>query len=126
MRLPIVLISVSRFGRQKLGIAYAEDMNTTSASVSKHHDGGALSGALAGISFVASLVALNALSDAPYPMPGAKSAEIRRYFSQEHRAARLGAIAQLICAGSLAQVDRSSGRAFRAAAWRGAPELSTS
>jgi len=82
-------------------------MHMTAAMLSKRHDRGALSGPLAGISFVASLVALNALSEAPYPMPGAKPDVIRRYFSEEHRAAHLGAIAQLICAGSLARFTKS-------------------
>jgi hypothetical protein len=82
-------------------------MNTIAVRLPARHDRGALSGPLAGISFVASLVALNALSDVPYPMPGAKPAVIRRYFSQEHRAARLGAVAQLICAGSLACFTKS-------------------
>ena len=70
-------------------------------------DRGALSGPLAGVSFAASLVALNALSDAPYPMPGAEPPAIRGYFSQEHRAARLGAVAQLVCAASLGRFSAS-------------------
>jgi hypothetical protein len=73
-------------------------------------DPGALSGPLSGVSFVASLVALNALSDARYPTPGADPAAIRRFFSQEHRAARLGAAAQLTCAASLARFSRSVAR----------------
>src|SRR5215211_848479 len=71
-------------------------------------DPGALSGPLAGGSFVASLVALNALSDARYPTPGADPAAIRRYFSQEHGAARIGAAAQLVCAASLARFGKSA------------------
>src|SRR5215207_636266 len=70
-------------------------------------DPGALSGPLAGVSFAASLVALNALSDAPYPMPGAEPPAIRRYVSQEHRAARLGAVAQLASAASLGRFTAS-------------------
>jgi hypothetical protein len=77
------------------------------AAIPKHRDPGALSGPLAGISFVASLVALNTLSDARYPMPGADPSVIRRFFSREHRAARLGAAAQFACAGSLARFTRS-------------------
>ncbi len=77
------------------------------AAIPEHRDPGAFSGPLAGISFVASLVALNALAEARYPMPGADPPVIRRYFSREHRAARLGAVAQLICAGSLARFTRS-------------------
>jgi hypothetical protein len=40
-------------------------------------------------------------------MPGAESSVIRRYFSQEHRAARIGAAAQLTCATSLARFTKS-------------------
>jgi hypothetical protein len=80
-------------------------------------DRGALSGPLAGVSFVASLIALNALSEARYPMPGAEPAAIRRFFSQEHLAARLGAAAQLACAGFLGRFSKSvaalAGRAGR-------------
>jgi hypothetical protein len=78
-----------------------------SASTSKSRDPGALSGPLAGISFVASLVALNALADARYPIPGSDPSVIRRYFSREHRAARLGAVAQLTCAASLARFTKT-------------------
>ena len=46
-------------------------------TVNQHPDAGALSGPLAGVTFVASLVALNALSEARYPMPGAEPAAIR-------------------------------------------------
>jgi hypothetical protein len=74
---------------------------------SSEHDPGALSGPLAGVSFVAGLVALNALSDRRYPMPGADAPAIRRFFSEEHRAARIGAAAQLICAGCLARFTKS-------------------
>jgi len=61
----------------------------------QHRDPGALSGPLAGVTFAASLIALNALSEARYPMPGAAPSAIRRFFSKEHKAARLGATAQL-------------------------------
>jgi hypothetical protein len=79
-------------------------------------DPGALSGPVAGISFVASLIALNALSKARYPMPGSEPADIRRYFSQEHTAARLGALAQLACAASLARFTKSVAALTRRAA----------
>ena len=78
-------------------------------------DLGALSGPLAGASFVASLAALNGLSDARYPMPGSDPAEIHRFFSREHRAARLGAAAQLVCAASLARFGKSVARLARRA-----------
>jgi hypothetical protein len=81
----------------------------------EHRDLGALSGPLAGVSFVASLVALNALSKARYPVPGSDPAAIRSFFSQEHKAARLGAAAQLTCAAFLARFARSvAGLAARA------------
>jgi hypothetical protein len=77
------------------------------ATANKHRDPGALSGPLAGVTFVASLVALNALSKSRYPMPGAEPSAIRRFFSKEHKAARLGATAQLACAACLARFARS-------------------
>jgi hypothetical protein len=73
----------------------------------QHRDRGALSGPLAGVSFVASLVALNALSKTRYPVPGSEPAAVRRFFANEHRAARLGAAAQLVCAASLARFTKS-------------------
>jgi hypothetical protein len=83
-------------------------MNATAADHSGHRDPGAWSGPLAGVAFVASLVALNALSDARYPMPGADPRAIRRWFSREHRAARLGAAAQVACAACLARFTKSA------------------
>jgi hypothetical protein len=71
-------------------------------------DPGALSGPLAGVTFVASLIALNALSEARYPVPGAPPSVIRRFFSKEHKAARLGATAQLACAACLARFAKSA------------------
>jgi hypothetical protein len=80
-------------------------------------DTAALSGPLAGVAFVASLVALNALSEVRYPMPGSEAAVIRRFFSKEHKAARLGAAAQLACAACLGRFAKSvaglAGRARR-------------
>jgi hypothetical protein len=73
-------------------------------------DLGALSGPLAGVSFIASLVALNAMSKARYPTPGSDPAAVRRFFSDERRAARLGAAAQLACAGCLARFAKSVSR----------------
>jgi hypothetical protein len=74
----------------------------------QHRDPGALSGPLAGVTFVASLIALNALSEARYPTPGAAPSVIRRFFSKEHKAARLGATAQLACAACLARFAKSA------------------
>ena len=41
---------------------------------------GALSGPLAGASFIAGVAGAVALSDSPYPRPGAQPADVRRYF----------------------------------------------
>ncbi len=76
----------------------------------EHRDPGGAQRPLAGVSVVASLVALNALSEARYPMPGSDPAEVRGFFSTEHRAARLGAAAQLVCAASLARFGKSVAR----------------
>jgi hypothetical protein len=76
-------------------------------TANQHPDVGALSGPLAGGTFVASLVALNALSETRYPTPGSEPAAIRRFFSREHKAARLGAAAQLACAACLARFANS-------------------
>ena len=45
-------------------------------------DSGALSGTLAGISFVGGVAGAMALADSPYPRPGSEPAEIRRYFRE--------------------------------------------
>jgi hypothetical protein len=104
--------------------------------VGSSRDPGALSGPLAGVSFVASLVALNALAETRYPVPGADPAVIRRYFSRERRAARIGAAAQLTCAASLARFTKSvaalaararrGSRALRAASVAGGALAATS
>ena len=92
-------------------------MNVTAV---QHPDAGALSGPLAGVTFVASLVALNALSASRYPTPGSEPAAVRRFFSKEHKAARLGAVAQLTCAAFVARFAKSvaalAGRARRESA----------
>jgi hypothetical protein len=86
-------------------------------TANQHPDPGALSGPLAGVTFVASLVALNGLSEVRYPVPGSDPAAIRRFFSKERKAARLGAAAQLACAACLARFAKSvavlAGRARR-------------
>jgi hypothetical protein len=61
-------------------------------------DPGALSGALAGGSFVGGVAGAMALADSPYPRPGSEPAEIRRYFRGNAGAARLSVVGQLISA----------------------------
>jgi hypothetical protein len=80
-------------------------------------DPGALSGTLAGISFVGGVAGAMALGDSPYPRPGSQPAEIRRYFRGNAGAARLSVVGQLISAASLvrftASVARLAGRGSR-------------
>jgi hypothetical protein len=80
-------------------------------------DRGALSGPLAGISFIAGIGGANALADQPYPRPGSKPSQIRQFFSQNAGPARLSAIGQIISAASLARfttsVARLAGRSDR-------------
>jgi hypothetical protein len=74
------------------------------------HDSGALSGTLAGISFVGGVAGAMALADAPYPRPGSEPAEIRRYFRENSGAARLSVVGQLISAAFLARFTASVAR----------------
>jgi len=63
---------------------------------------GALSGPLAGASFIAGVAGAVALSDSPYPRPGAQPADVRRYFRGSPGAARVSVVGQLVSATSLA------------------------
>jgi hypothetical protein len=78
-------------------------------------DPGAITGAVAGISFIAGVAGAIARSEHPYPRPGSTGAEIRRYFTQPSRAPRISIAGQLISAASLARftasVTRLAGRA---------------
>jgi hypothetical protein len=65
-------------------------------------DPGALSGPLAGVSFVGGVAGAMALADSPYPRPGSEPAELRRYFRGSSGAARLSVVGQLVSARSLA------------------------
>jgi hypothetical protein len=71
---------------------------------------GALSGTLAGVSFIGGVAGAMALADSPYPRPGAEPAEIRRYFRGNAGAARLSVVGQLISAASLARFTASVAR----------------
>jgi hypothetical protein len=66
-------------------------------------DPGALSGPLAGVSFVGGVAGAMALADSPYPRPGSEPAEFRRYFRGSSGAARLSVVGQLVSASSLAR-----------------------
>jgi hypothetical protein len=68
---------------------------------------GALSGPLAGISFIAGVAAAASLSDSPYPRPGAQPEDVRRYFRGSPGAARVSVVGQLISAASLVRFTAS-------------------
>ena len=58
-------------------------------------DRGAISGLVAGVSFVAGIGGAMARSTLPYPRPGSSPAEVRRYFTESAGPARLSATGQL-------------------------------
>jgi len=75
----------------------------------RESDLGALSGALAGGSFVTGLGTSLALADAPFPQPGAKPRAIRRFFQDNAGAARINVAGQLASAAWLALFARRVG-----------------
>jgi hypothetical protein len=87
-------------------------------------DPGALSGPLAGVSFVEGVAGAMALADSPYPRPGSEPAEIRRYFRGSSGAARLSVVGQLVSASSLARFAVSVAR-LAARSGRGSRGLQT-
>jgi hypothetical protein len=78
-------------------------------------DPGAISGAIAGVSFIAGVAGGMARSEHPYPRPGSTGGEIRRYFTQASRAPLISIAGQLISTASVARftasVARLAGRA---------------
>jgi hypothetical protein len=78
-------------------------------------DPGALSGLVAGVSFIAGVAGAVVRSKYPYPRPGSSGAEIRRYFRQPSHAPRISIAGQLVSAAALARftasVTRLAGRA---------------
>jgi hypothetical protein len=78
------------------------------ATAGSHADRGALSGLLAGVSFVGGVAGAMALADLPFPRPGADPAQVRKYFTQDAgRPARLSAAGQAISAAALARFTAS-------------------
>jgi hypothetical protein len=73
-------------------------------------DPGALSGLLACVSFIGGVGGAMALADSPYPRPGSEPAEIRRYFTENSRSARISATGQLISTVSLTRFTASVAR----------------
>jgi hypothetical protein len=81
-------------------------------------DPGAMSGLLTGVSFIGGVGGALALADSPYPRPGSEPAEIRRYFTENSRSARLSAAGQLISTASLARFTVSvASLAARSGRW---------
>ena len=93
-------------------------------AVTAPRDPGALSGPLAGISFVAGVVGALSLTDSPYPRPGTEPADVRRYFQENPGAARISVVGQLISAASLARFTASVAK-LAARSDRGARGLRT-
>jgi hypothetical protein len=77
------------------------------ATSTKLRDLAALSGPLTGISFLAGLGGGMAIANSPYPRPGSKPADIRRYFGESAPAARLSATGQAISTAALARFTAS-------------------
>ena len=78
------------------------------ATARSHADRGALSGLLAGVSFVGGVAGAMALAEVPFPRPGADPAQVRRYFTQKAgRPAQLSAAGQAISAAALVRFAAS-------------------
>ena len=92
------------------GVVRKDTIGEDNRTLTERPDPGALSGPLAGVSFVAGLVGAITLADSPYPRPGSEPAEIRRYFRGNPRAARVSVVGQLISAASLARFTASVAR----------------
>jgi len=69
-----------------------------------------MSGLLTGVSFIGGVGGAVALANSPYPRPGSEPAEIRRFFTENSRSARLSATGQLISTASLARFTASVAR----------------
>jgi hypothetical protein len=70
----------------------------------------ALSGPLAGVSFVGGLATGLSLADAPFPLPGADVKDIQRFFVDNAGPERINVTGQLVSAASLAQFSASVAR----------------
>jgi hypothetical protein len=94
-----------------------EEEGCAEVNASRFDDPGALSGALAGVSFVGGLATGLSLADAPFPRPGADVKDIQRFFIGSAGPERINVTGQLLSAASLAQfsmsVARLAGRAGR-------------
>lgn len=83
----------------------------------KDPDRGALSGPIAGASFIAGLAGSMTLANDPYPRPGSEPAKVRAYFTRNAGPARVSVAGQALSAASLARftasVVRLAGRSGR-------------
>ena len=77
------------------------------SAIADIRDPGALSGPLAGASFIGGVAGAMALADSPYPRPGSEPAEVRRYFRGNPVAARISVLGQLVSAASVARFSVS-------------------
>ncbi len=88
-----------------------------SGTATRPADRGALSGPLAGLSFIGGIGAANALADLPYPRPGSDPSQVRQYFTENAGPTRVSAAGQLVSAACLAwftaSVARLAGRTGR-------------
>jgi hypothetical protein len=80
------------------------------ADASRFDDPGALSGVLAGVSFVGGLATGLSLADAPFPRPGADVEDIQRFFVGNAVPERINLTGQLISAAALARYSLSVAR----------------
>ena len=71
---------------------------------------GALRGPLEGASFIVGVAGAVALSDSPYPRPGAQPADVRRYFRGNPSAARVSVVGQLVSAASLVRFTAATAK----------------
>ena len=94
------------FGKRGVIQTDAPERNTETS----FRDPGAISGLLTGVSFIGGVGGAVALANSPYPRPGSEPAEVRRYFTENSRSARLSATGQLISTASLARFTVSVAR----------------
>lgn len=73
-------------------------------------DLGALSGPLAGVTFLGGVGGAIRIADTPFPRPGSTAEQIRTYFQGSARAARFSQAGQLISSASLARFTVSVAR----------------
>ena len=70
----------------------------------------AMSGVVAGVTFLGGVAGAMAFADTPYPRPGSDAETIRRYFRGSPRAARLSAAGQLVSSAALGRFTVSVAR----------------